>query len=221
MSSLRVGELLVKAGLLSDAQVQVALQDECLYEGIYRIDDILVMRGWTCKETIDFFVDRLPELIRAPYKLRFGEYLTLANLLTQEQVDELLREQRQCNVRLGSLAVMRGWIHQQTRDFFLETFFPEHRHESEVGIKVSVTDTQRKSVETMTINGIEVLEESDTYENLDTYGIESEEYRNLDSYETDSDDYEILDEFDTDEGDVDTDLYVVDVDDNPWSSDDS
>ncbi|MEO0356375.1 MAG: hypothetical protein AAF268_16265 [Cyanobacteria bacterium P01_A01_bin.3] len=136
IAELKIGELLVTAGLLSEARVQVALLDKNMSDGQYRTGEILAMRGWVQQETTDFFVDVLPKLATTPSRLPLGEYLTLAHLLTSDQVDALLKEQKQCGVRLGSLAVMHGWIPQRTLDFLLEVLFPERQNERELAMRV-------------------------------------------------------------------------------------
>lgn len=162
---LRIGELLIEAGLLSEAKVQVALQDMSFSPGVYRTGEILTLRGWVRAETIDFFVETLSTPIQLPSRLLLGEYLRLAHLLTPQQVDELLVEQKQCGVRLGSMAVMRGWIAQKTLDFFLVKLFPEHKDESGLGIRVKVTHIPSKSVLSASpSDASEVTEDEDAYE---------------------------------------------------------
>ena len=136
LAGLKIGELLVAAGLLSEARVQVALLDKNRSDGQYRTGEILAMRGWVRQETTDFFVDVLPKLASTSSRLLLGEYLTLAHLLTPDQVDALLKEQKQCGVRLGSLAVMRGWLPKRTLDFLLEVLFPDRMHENELEMRV-------------------------------------------------------------------------------------
>ncbi|MGK7909502.1 MAG: hypothetical protein AB4040_20015 [Synechococcus sp.] len=135
----KIGETLVAAGLLSEAQIQVALADREFYQGQYRTGDVLAMRGWVKDTTVDFFVDLFPQLLDSP-RLKIGEYLTLANILTVTQVEELLIEQRQCGVRLGALAVMRGWLKQKTLDFFLEHLFHAQKQQSDLGMRVKLTN---------------------------------------------------------------------------------
>ena len=141
-SNLRTGELLIKAGLVTEAQVQVALRDQTILGKLYRIGEILALRGWVQQATIDFLIIDLPRIIQQTSKLRLGEYLTEARLLTQEQVDELLKEQCQCGVRIGSLAVMHGWIGKQTLDFFLGIIFPDKLNESGLEIRVKVANNR-------------------------------------------------------------------------------
>ena len=143
-NGLRTGEILIDAGLVTEAQVQVALKDQTIFGTIYRIGEILALRGWVQQETIDFLVADLPRIIQQTSKQRLGEYLIQACLLTQDQVDELLKEQRQCGVRIGALAVMHGWISKQTLDFLLGMLFPEKLNESGLEIRVKMADDREK-----------------------------------------------------------------------------
>ncbi|NJK49179.1 hypothetical protein HC931_14245 [Candidatus Gracilibacteria bacterium] len=56
-----MGELLEDAGLVSPAQIEIALQDQTIYADM-RIGEILALRGWLKQETADFFVDKLPTI---------------------------------------------------------------------------------------------------------------------------------------------------------------
>ena len=134
-NNLRIGELLKQAGLITEAQIQVALQDRTVYQGLYRLGEIFALRGWLQQETVEFFAEDLAERIDASDRLRLGEYLTMAKLLTPGQVGDILQEQQDTNARLGAIAVERGWLGQQTIDFFLENFFPEHCHSSGLSVK--------------------------------------------------------------------------------------
>ena len=129
---LRVGELLTQAGLVTEAQLQVALQDQQASAGLYRLGEILAMRGWLEQETIEFFVKDINEVMQESSRLKIGEYLVLAKLLDRQQVDLLLWEQVQQNKsdRFGTMAVKHGWITQQTLDFLLLKLFPECCKES-------------------------------------------------------------------------------------------
>ena len=213
--------MLVKAGLISEGQVEVALRDERHSQGHYRIGEILVLRGWLSTETVDFFVDTLPTLIDTSPKLRLGEYLTLAHLLTPEQVEDLLREQRQCPIRIGALAVIRGWIHQQTIDFFLDTFFPDSRQESELGIRVKATTIKRRAESVTTENGIAVLDDRSNCDPFDSDQFDMSNCGLLGLDETGSGDYESLDSFDTDGDSGDAYTYEKDMMDDPWLFDDT
>ena len=54
---------------------------------------------------------------------RIGELLIEANLLTPAQVQVALYDQQQfSSMKLGEIFVFRGWLNQQTADFFGETW---------------------------------------------------------------------------------------------------
>jgi hypothetical protein len=56
--------------------------------------------------------------------------LNEANLLTHEQIKNILIEQNRTMVRFGTLAVLKGYLKQETLDFFIRYLFPEHRLDS-------------------------------------------------------------------------------------------
>lgn len=50
-----IGQILKEAGLLSDAQIQIALQDQARQRDLL-FGEILVLRGWIKAQTLDFFL---------------------------------------------------------------------------------------------------------------------------------------------------------------------
>jgi hypothetical protein len=118
-----LGEILQEAGLVSPAQIQMALQDQSIYEDM-RLGEILALRGWVKQETADFLVERLPIICKQPNKKPLGIYLKEAALLNDEQIKAILAEQQQLHLdrrtRFGKLVVIKGWLKQSTVDFFLD-----------------------------------------------------------------------------------------------------
>jgi hypothetical protein len=118
----RLGEILEEAGLISPAQITIALQDQSIYEDM-RIGEILALRGWVKQETADFFADKLPAIVKQQNKKPLGFYLKEAALLDEAQIKMLLAEQVRLTtprIRFGKLVVLKGWLKQSTVDFFLD-----------------------------------------------------------------------------------------------------
>ena len=136
----RIGELLLQAGLITEEQLQVALADQSAFGGLHRIGEILAMRGWIDRETIEIFAGDIHEAIQDPTEMKLGDYLVLAKLLDRDRVEQLLEEQQHSGVRLGTMAVQRGWIKQQTLDFLLAKLFPALSRESGLQPKLSAAD---------------------------------------------------------------------------------
>jgi hypothetical protein len=124
-----LGFLLQEAGLITDSQVRVALMDQVQYCDL-KIGEILALRGWITQETADFFAEKLPTFCKENTKHQLGFYLNEANLLTHEQIKNILIEQNRTMVRFGTLAVLKGYLKQETLDFFIRYLFPEHRLDS-------------------------------------------------------------------------------------------
>ncbi|MBE9241301.1 hypothetical protein [Synechocystis salina] len=120
-----LGEILRDADLITEAQIQVALQDQ-QYSPL-PIGEILVVRGWLHQETVDFFAESWPRMVKTRDRRPLGYYLQQAHLLQEEQVDLILEEQRKLGIRFGSVAVLKGWMKQKTLDYFLEYLAPEAR----------------------------------------------------------------------------------------------
>ena len=118
-----LGEILKEADLITEAQIQVALQDQ-QYSPL-PIGEILVVRGWLHQETADFFAESWPRMVKTRDRRPLGYYLQQAYLLQEDQVNLILQEQRKLGVRFGSVAVLKGWVKQKTLDYFLEHLMPE------------------------------------------------------------------------------------------------
>ena len=116
-------DLLLQAGLLTDEQAATARQLQHDYPHLTAAE-IIGVREWLNKQTVDFFLKRLPQLAKDMRQKPLGDYLTEAGLLGNAQLASLLREckrddpQRE-ELQIGELAVRKGWISRKTVDFFL------------------------------------------------------------------------------------------------------
>jgi N-acetylglucosaminyldiphosphoundecaprenol N-acetyl-beta-D-mannosaminyltransferase len=115
----RLGQLLSRAGLLSAEQVNKVLELQ-KKQPEKRFGAFVVELGWLDQETVDFFADFLPELGLSKHRHPLGYYLYKAKLLDEAQIDSILEEQGQLNLRFGEVAVMKGWVKQQTLDTVLD-----------------------------------------------------------------------------------------------------
>jgi hypothetical protein len=113
-----IGEILEDAGLISQYQIEIALIDQNSYVDT-KLGEILALRGWVKQETANFFAEDFPELVNKPDRMRLGEYLMAASLLEEKQVEDILQEQLQIGIKFGYVAVLKGYIKQETLDFFL------------------------------------------------------------------------------------------------------
>lgn len=112
-----LGTVLQKAGLVSAAQVSLALQEQTINQ--HRLGDLLCEHGWLHEPTAHFFAEQWPTLFHDPDLLPLGQYLRQAHLLTDTQIDYLLEQQNLTQLRFGVLAVANGWIKLKTINFFL------------------------------------------------------------------------------------------------------
>lgn len=112
-----LGVVLQKAGLVSAAQVSLALQEQTINQ--HRLGDLLCEHGWLKEPTADFFAEQWPTLFHDPDPKPLGQYLRQAHLLTDTQTDYLLEQQNLTQLRFGVLAVANGWIKLKTINFFL------------------------------------------------------------------------------------------------------
>jgi uncharacterized protein YjbI with pentapeptide repeats len=115
-----LGELLSEAGLISAQQIEVALRDQITNPEM-RIGEVLALRGWVKQETADFFVEQWSSLSNQETKQPLVYYFRQAALLDENQIEIILDEQKHSSqkIRFHRLAVQKGWIKQQTVEFFL------------------------------------------------------------------------------------------------------
>jgi tetratricopeptide (TPR) repeat protein len=114
-----LGFVLQQAGLISPEQVRIALRTQNQLPE-RKIGEILAIRGWIKPETANFFAEKWPKMLSKSQKLPIGQYFKAAALLSEPQIDNILRQQQQTGLKFGAIAVLEGLISQQTLDFFLE-----------------------------------------------------------------------------------------------------
>ena len=124
-----LGFILQDAGLITQYQIQVALMDQIQYSDL-KLGQILALRGWIKQTTVDFFAEKLLVCYKEQSKSFLGSYLQEADLLTNDQIKTILIEQNQTMLRFGALAVLKGYLKQETVDFFIRYLFPKHRLDS-------------------------------------------------------------------------------------------
>ena len=115
---LPLGEILQQAGLLSPQSIRKALQIQ-KQERDHRFGEILIQQGYLPSETINFFVNDLPELVHSDHKLRLGDYLNNAGLLLPEQISETLLQQSLTQRKFGEIITQKGWVNPKTLDWFV------------------------------------------------------------------------------------------------------
>jgi len=142
---MKIGEILLKAALINVGQLQVVLMEKDIYANL-RLGEIISLHGWVAQETIDFFVEEWPQLIQAKEKKPLGFYLQRAALLTEAQIQQILKDQWQASYRFGALAVLNGWLKQETINFFLEHINPNALKESTRIEKATLSDMSRVRV---------------------------------------------------------------------------
>ena len=122
-----LGEILVEAGLVSLAQIEIALQEQS--QSNLKIGEILALHGWIKQETADFFVEKWAKLLETNKKQPLVYYFKEAALLDDQQIATLLKEQKTQQqkqgkkIRFHNLAVERGYLKQITVDYFLASLF--------------------------------------------------------------------------------------------------
>ena len=116
--SLPIGKLLQNAGLISNQQLEKALEIQAQYTKM-KLGEILVLQEAIKAQTVDFFVDEWQKIQEEGQQFPIGFYLKKASLLNDERIQAILAEQQVSQLKFGDLAVKKGWLDRETIDFFL------------------------------------------------------------------------------------------------------
>ena len=117
-NTLPIGKLLQNAGLISDEQLAMALKMQSQYTKM-KLGEILALQEVINARTADFFVDSWQEIEQEGPQFPFGYYLKQAGLLNDNQIETILSEQENTQLRFGEIAVKKGLLEKKTVDFFV------------------------------------------------------------------------------------------------------
>ncbi|MEN9518051.1 MAG: hypothetical protein RLZZ381_639 [Cyanobacteriota bacterium] len=118
-----IGTILQEADLITTPQLEVALRDQAYYEDM-RLGEILALRGWIKQDTADFFVQDWFKLVNNRINHPIGFYLNKAGLLSESDIQKILKEQSENSLRFGDAAIKQGLLKPNTVNFFLQNLFP-------------------------------------------------------------------------------------------------
>ena len=116
---LPLGEILQQAGLLAPQDIRQALKIQQQYNN-YRFGEILIQQGQLRPETVNFFVNDLPQLVNQNDKLRLGDYFNNAGLLNPEQILETIQQQSMTKRKFGEIVTQKGWVNPKTLNWFVK-----------------------------------------------------------------------------------------------------
>lgn len=124
MENRPLGEILVEAGLVSLAQIELALKEQLETE--LKIGEILAKHNFIRQKTADFFVEQWPIYLKIKNKKPLVYYFRKAGLLEKNQIKILLAQQEKEeheNKRFHHLAVENGYLKQETVNYFVKRLF--------------------------------------------------------------------------------------------------
>jgi thioredoxin reductase len=134
-----IGSRLLQAGLLTSEQLETALAEQEIGT-VARLEEILKNRGWVKERTIQFMLDKVVNKpVDDPRYLQgysvLGAYLVDADLVTQEQVDQALQEQKMSGQRVGKILADHGWVPQEAVEYIMKhVVIPERNSKSKVAV---------------------------------------------------------------------------------------
>ena len=143
-----ISEILKEAGLINSSQLQVALMEKDMYPDL-ELEEILLLHGWLKQKTMDFFVG----MFEKPYfdkTLVIGQLFYESGLLSKQEVESIVSEQKKMGIDFASVAVVKGFIKKETLDFFNKYFISERTEQTVSQSKntlgqMSVTKKESKS----------------------------------------------------------------------------
>jgi len=112
---LRLGDLLVQAGLITEEQLKEALSKQGPGK---RLGDVLLEMGYIARRDLFKIMGEDPTHNK---KLRLGDLLVEVGLISEEQLKSALEKQRSLGKRLGEVLLDEGYITQQDLTKVLET----------------------------------------------------------------------------------------------------
>ncbi len=124
-----LGLLLKNAGLISNEQLQKALEVQSQYTQM-KLGEILILQEGIRVKTINFFVYNWQNCVAQGQQFPIGYYLKNAALLDEKQVEIILQEQKSNQQKFGVVAAQKGWVRQSTIDFMLDSLSKSPRHMS-------------------------------------------------------------------------------------------
>ncbi|MGY6530843.1 MAG: hypothetical protein ACXITR_13045 [Cyanobacterium sp.] len=151
-----MGQLLLDAGLITPSQLDVALADQNQFFKL-KIGEILALRGWLKSQTADFLVEIENKKSAKIYKKEYpiGYYLQKAGLLSDEQINNILQEQKKLGIKFCETAVLKGYLKEKTAEFFLE-FLLINSNSVDEDIEEDTSPWTSKKHEVIDINNIKV-----------------------------------------------------------------
>lgn len=144
MESLFFGDYLIKNGVISQTQLQNAV--DLQKDNNMLIGELAVHRGYIS-------VEQLGTLLHDPdmLHLRLGECMVEKGLITDRQLSELLTTQAQNHIFLGAALIKLGYMEAEDLECFLEKFRVEE-NSLEESIKKSISEAHGGPVFAQTID---------------------------------------------------------------------
>jgi len=118
-NNLPIGDLLRLSGLVSQEQVQKALDFQKNFPQM-KLGEILVVQNKVKSKTIDFFVYKWTAIKQRGFQFPVGYYLQQAALLDNQQIRDILTEQKEKQLKFGDIAVTKKILTAKTINFFLD-----------------------------------------------------------------------------------------------------
>lgn len=108
---------LEQAGLISARELEAALKLQQQQRHL-SLGEILVRQGWLSRQTVDFFSQKLSRSPQEPLHECFRQ----AGLLDSDRFASIMQQQQSSGESFEEIALNRGWLKQQTVDFFREWY---------------------------------------------------------------------------------------------------
>lgn len=155
-----ITDILIQAGLLNEVQVQVALHDQTIHPDL-RLSEIVALRGWLAEETVDFFELLWHMRVQQPERRNIGQYFLEARLITEVQLHDVLAEQRISTLRFGEIAVLKGYVKEETVRFFVQHLFPQNMQLKKISPLSRITNSTATQAHRRTLGNDSTLQQTE------------------------------------------------------------
>ncbi len=121
LNHLPLGDLLREAHLISASQLSAAMRAKD--QSPMLLGEILMQKGWISPQTLEFMLHLNEISLAIPTgRSPVGEYLKLAGLVTENQIQEALQYLKRHRLSFGMALVELNSISESTLDFFLKRY---------------------------------------------------------------------------------------------------
>lgn len=146
--------LLQEAGLLTPEQTNKILEKQKTTN--LPFEQLVIAEGWLKPETVNFFLEKLPQLRSEKSNLSLSEHLKAAGLLNEQQINEIVAQQHQLGLDFEEILIRKGWVSSQCISVFLQYTDAAKAYQSNLNTSDLIVLSSEKNNALIDTNRVEV-----------------------------------------------------------------